>query len=377
MKLFLALGSFFPAQTGGADNWAYWHARALGRGGYQVAVATTDSGISAGQVPLNQWTPTDFGEVLYARTKIHYLPVRLFVQSVGRALQADAIHLNAIFYPISLLLALVGISAGKRIVWSVHGELAPAALTARPPLHKRLFLAIIRRLRHRMLFRVTSPVEEKYVRAVLGNDTKTLIIPLYMELPAVYSHQPERPYVLFLGRLHPIKALDQLLKATAQTPTFRQGHWKLVIAGTGEAAYEQELRDLTSELELGSQVEFVGYRDGEEKYKLMANAYLTILPSHTENFSVVVVESLAQGTPVLASIYTPWAMLAEQRAGWWVDNQPAALAEALETALRLSPGQYEAYRQNARRLAVESFDINRHIDQWETVYNTGAAVSAT
>ena len=376
MNLFIALGSFFPAQTGGADNSTYWHVRALAQLGYQVAVATTDSGLSAGQVPLNRWTPTKFGDVLYARTRVHYLPLRLFIMSVGRALRADVVHLNAIFYPISLLLALVCVPAGKRLVWSVHGELAPAALTDNPPVQKRFFLAIIRLLRHRVVFHVTSAVEQQYARLILGADIRTVVVPLYVELPAVYYHQPKQPYLLFLGRLHPIKALDQLLKALAQTATFRQSAYKLIVAGTGEPAYEQELRELTHQLGLTSQVEFVGYRDGEAKNKLMANAYLTLLPSHTENFSVVVVESLAQGTPVLASIYTPWQLLAEQQAGWWVDNTPAVLAETIDEALRLSPISYETCRQNARRLAVESFDITRHVGQWEAVYGNRVVETA-
>lgn len=367
MTLFFALGSFFPAQTGGADNSAYWLVRALSRQGYRVSVATTNSGLTDGQVPFDRWTPTDFGAVVYARTRIHYLPLRLFYFSLRRALQADVVHLNALFYPISLLLALVCVPLGKHVVWSVHGELAPEALKTSTS-RKKVFLRLIGLLKHRVTFHVTSETERAYALDTFGTAIRTVVVPLYLELPACRTHQPAEPYLLFLGRLHPIKALDRLLTALSQTPAFRQHPWRLKIVGIGEPAYEQSLKTQTTQLGLADQVDFLGFRDGDEKYELLANAYLTLLTSHTENFSIIVVESLSQATPVLTSVYTPWQLLAEQEAGWWVDNQPDVLAQTLTTALTLPDETYQQYRRNARRVAVSDFDIDRHIGRWDAVY---------
>ncbi len=367
MTLFFALGSFFPAQTGGADNSAYWLVRALSRQGYRISVATTDSGLTDGQVAFDRWTPTDFGEVIYVKTRIHYLPLRLFGRAIGRALRADVVHLNALFYPISLLLALVCVPMGKRVMWSVHGELAPAALKT-SPLRKRVFLTLISLFKHRVTFHVTSETERAYALATFGPGVSTVVVPLFLELPACLPHQPASPYLLFLGRLHPIKALDQLLMALSQTPIFREQPWSLKLVGIGDPAYEQELKDLVAQLGLTHQIDFLGFRDGAEKNQLLANAYLTLLPSHTENFSMIVVESLAQGTPVLASVHTPWRTLVEHEAGWWVDNQPDTLAQTLTEALTLPPATYDRYRRNARLLATNDFDVDRHIGRWDAVY---------
>ncbi|WP_266366599.1 glycosyltransferase [Tellurirhabdus rosea] len=378
MKLFFALGSFYPAQTGGADNSAYWMVRALAKKGHQVSVATTNSGLKPGDVEFDRWKPTEFGEVVYVRTLIHYLPLRLFWYSLRRALRADVVHLNAVFYPISILLGYACALAGKRVVWSVHGELAPEALRYSPR-RKKIFLALLGFIKHRAVFHATSPKEAGYVRQVLGASVRVKVIPLFLELPPRETRQTGQPYLLFVGRLHTVKALDRLFDALAAVPEFRTGGWHLKVVGIGEPEYEKALREQVNQLGLTDRVQFLGFRAGEEKYRLMASARATVLPSHTENFSVIVVESLSQGTPVLASIHTPWEILEETGAGWWTDNQVPVLASALQNVIKLDEAACDAYRDRAYRLATEHFDIKRHIGEWTTLYDQvsrGLPVSA-
>ena len=72
--------------------------------------------------------------------------------------------------------------------------------------------------------------------------------------------------------------------------------------------------------------------EGEEKYKLYANAYFSILVSHSENFGNVVIEALSQGTPVIASKGTPWEQLAE-KAGFWIDNDENSIACCIDISI--------------------------------------------
>ncbi len=367
MHIFYALGSFYPAQTGGADNSTYWMAQALNQRGVRVSVATTNSGLTAGQVTFDRWLPTSFGEVVYARTLIHYLPLKLLWFSVRRALKADVVHLNNLFYPSSLVLGLLCSLLGKRIVWSIHGELAPIALS-QGTAQKKVFLSLIRLLAPHVTFHVTGNLEENYLKHTFGPTVRYCRIPLYMELPAQQPRQPGPPYLLFVGRIDPIKALDNLLRAAAQSAAFQQGGYQLWLVGKGKPAYEQELANLVQELGLTNRVQFLGFRDGIEKYQLMANAQATLLPSHTENFSVIVVESLAQGTPVLASVYTPWAMLPTEGVGWQTDNRPEPLAQAIDQVIHTPPDHYATMRQRAYAVAHTHFDVHKHIGEWLTCY---------
>jgi glycosyltransferase involved in cell wall biosynthesis len=106
--------------------------------------------------------------------------------------------------------------------------------------------------------------------------------------------------LLFLSRLHPKKGLDLLVSAFARAGL--RDHATLVIAGPDSAdGYEAKVRRLVKDHGLERRVIFTGMVYGKDRLALMADADLFVLPSHQENFGIVVAESLACGTPVLIS----------------------------------------------------------------------------
>src|SRR5205085_8939458 len=80
---------------------------------------------------------------------------------------------------------------------------------------------------------------------------------------------------------------------------------------------------------LAGRVVMIGSVEGEAKKELFSNADVVVVPSHSENFGLVVAEALAHGVPVIASRGTPWQRMGEIGCGLWVDNQPESLAQAL------------------------------------------------
>jgi glycosyltransferase involved in cell wall biosynthesis len=105
-------------------------------------------------------------------------------------------------------------------------------------------------------------------------------------------------YILYLGALQKIKGVDLLLQAL---PGIFQatGEKSVVIAGSGPEL--STLRRMASELNVASVVDFPGYVTGSEKSKLLRDAGALIVPSRYEAFSIVILEALASGIPVLAS----------------------------------------------------------------------------
>ena len=90
------------------------------------------------------------------------------------------------------------------------------------------------------------------------------------------------------------------------------------------------------------------------------------LVSNSENFGNVVLESLSQGTPVVASKGTPWQSLEESKAGFWIDNNPKEIANCIDRIMSYSEKEYYLKRENAFALA-KRFDVYDNINQWETV----------
>ena len=365
-KILFPVEIFYPSQAGGTANAVYWLAKALSRNGLKPVVIASDRGVPA-EIPRDTWIDNEAGRVRFVTTASARLPITQIRLSRSEIASCDALHLSSVFYPAGLPTALRAASRGIPIVWSVRGELDADALK-RTSRAKSAVLSVIKaRLADKVTFHSTSPAETENIRRVLGERARLIEIPDYCE----FESQMDRDagdYLLFVGRLDPIKGIDLLIRAAADSEEFASRTTKIKIAGRGSEKYLGELRDLADELAIGDRVEFLGQVEGESKTRLFANAYFTVMPSHSENFGISIAESLAQGTPVIASQGTPWKLLEDDGAGFWVSNEPANLAAAIDRALLMPPDEYAAIRSRCRPTVVSRFEIDRHIDQWLDVY---------
>ena len=175
-------------------------------------------------------------------------------------------------------------------------------------------------------------------------------------------------YLLFLGRLGWKKGIENLIQALAMTDEFRRSEYILRIAGKGEPAYEEKLRKIVLDLDLSDKIDFVGQVEGEKKQNLLAEAFWTIMPSHTENFGLVVLESLAQDTPVVASTGSPWEVLETEQLGFWTDNSPEELSKILKRVIGMESSEYAEYRSRGREFVERNFDVKKNIGKWSETY---------
>ncbi len=216
-----------------------------------------------------------------------------------------------------------------------------------------------------------------------------------------------------------------------QTPlqphTRTECRWRLVIAGPDEqgtlAALERQARRLglrlaacesevsalsrddtaanASGLNMDPTIFYAGPRYGEEKFRLLQEADLVVLPSRSENFGLVVAEALAAGVPVITTKAAPWGELVggvgggsgelgvarsewgegerfnaeaqrrgggegqrpnarTSRCGWWVEVGVEPLAAALREAMALTDAERRIMGENGRHLVEAKY-------RWETV----------
>jgi glycosyltransferase involved in cell wall biosynthesis len=288
----------------------------------------------------------------------------------------NIVHAHGLWIFPNFCAAKTSIRTGKPYVVSTRGMLAEKALAFSRTGKRAAWLAF----QHRQLNRAsciiaTSDDERRHIRR---NDLTVpiAVVPPGLVLPSVASIvSPREKSVLFLGRLHPIKALNNLLHAWGDIEKLSDD-WQLLVAGPDEAGYRTTLSDLAASLGLRN-LHFLGPIYGEEKQALLSRVAYLILPSHSENYGAVVAEALSFGVPVIASTGTPWSMLRDRKAGWWIDNSPQEISCTLTEAICLSSVKWSELSRNATKLAREALSHEREGEQLRAVYEWACGLRAS
>ncbi|GAB4483417.1 MAG: hypothetical protein OHK0031_06680 [Anaerolineales bacterium] len=247
---------------------------------------------------------------------------------------ADIVHLTAVYSFPTLPVLLLCRLQNKPLVWSLRGALQDAQ--SLPFARKKMLKALWNRLclallqPQKTVLHATSPLEKELsARGLPG--IETAVIRNGVETPAQMPQRQFRPNgqlrLLFLSRLDRKKGLENLLEALTLLSDLPIS---LSVFGTGHKAYQRSLLKLAESFGLSQEtIRFYGHADGQAKRDAFFNADVFILPSYSENYGMVIAEALAQGLPVIASTETPWPQLEEKGCGLWVENSPAALAQAI------------------------------------------------
>lgn len=273
-----------------------------------------------------------------------------------RGASHGVVHDHGIWHPVHVASATVAAAAGWPLVVTPRGMLTPWALRQRRLKKKIAWHTYQHRiLRQAALLHATAEDEAQDLRR-LGLTQPIAIIPNGVTVPAsisVAAHSDSGPRTaLFLSRLHPKKGLPMLLTAWAAA---QPAGWKLQLVGPSEGGHRAELERQAVAHGIRSDIEFVGPVDDEAKWSYYANADLFVLPTHSENFGIVVAEALACGVPVITTRGAPWGALETHRCGWWTAIDPGALGKALEEATGLEPRQRQAMGERGRKLVKTTY----------------------
>lgn len=244
---------------------------------------------------------------------------------------ADIVHLTGVYNFPTFPTIFWARCLNKPIIWSPRGALQRWEGSSRIGL-KALWDSLWYHTanRARLTMHVTSE-EESCETLVRFPELRTALIPNGVDVPADLNRidRDGKLRLLFIGRLDPKKGIELLLKACSLLGTALS--WRLAIAGWGTPEYVAQLKEQIQTLGLAGQVQMLGPVLSERKKHLFEDSDVALVPSYTENFGIVVAESLAHGVPVIASKGTPWSRLVQMKCGLWVDNDPASLADAIRT----------------------------------------------
>ena len=238
---------------------------------------------------------------------------------------------------------------------------------------KKLALTLYQRhdLAKATCIHVTAQMEAENIRK-LGFKNPIALIPNGIDINE-FPVKPkpitkEKHTLLFLSRIHPKKGIELLIDAWQQLDNTLRQYWQVKIAGNGEEGYIASMEKLIKERGLNEEIKIIGPQFGEAKLAAYHSSDLFVLPTHSENFGIVVAESLACGLPVITTKGTPWEELLTNHAGWWIDIGVQPLVEALQEALQLSEEQRIQMGQNGRKLVEEKYSIEAVAQQMIQLY---------
>jgi glycosyltransferase involved in cell wall biosynthesis len=244
----------------------------------------------------------------------HYFRIsRPFAHALKREIKRfDLVHIHSLYLFTTFAAGHYALRHGVPFILRPHGSLDPYIY----PRH-RWRKRVVETLYQDRLFRRAAAVhytteDERKLAAPYTFDRPGFVVPLgldledYRPLPEPGGFRARHPetegkrILLFFGRINFKKGLDILAKAFGRIARARDDV-HLVIAGPDNDGLQADVERWLEAEGVRERTSFTGMITGEAKLALLRDADLFLLPSHTENFGISVIEAMACGLPVLIS----------------------------------------------------------------------------
>ncbi|MFT4154367.1 XrtY-associated glycosyltransferase XYAG1 [Parafilimonas sp.] len=371
MKILHLVPSYKPAYVyGGPVESIAGLCETLAAAGEDVTVyATTANGNTALEVEPGKLYMIEGVKVIYFKRQTKdplHLSFGLLKSLYKHCREFDVVHIHS-WWNIPAMAGLFICKKRKvKTLLSPRGMLSSYIINHSNSRVKRLAHQLIGKslLRYSYLHATAAMEMEACRRIMPGWQGKTLSN--ISKLPPVEMVKQPNPVftLVFLSRIHPKKGLELLFEAIAgiNKPLCLQ------IAGSGENAYISRLVKKAERLGIANKIQWLGWKGREEKFEVLMQASLFVLPSYDENFGNVVVEALHAGTPVLVTEGVALsAFVHEYGLGWVCRPEPASIQAALMDAMQ-DEARRSAIRFIAPSLIQQYFSPCRLVKQYREMY---------
>lgn len=300
MRVLNVTSSIDLRSGGGTGERTFQMSHALAQAGVQCTVLTLAIGLDDARIDSMRPADTVALPCMWRR---FYVPFGGWA-TIGKLVrQADLVHLMGHWSALNALVYLAARRAGKPYVVCPAGALP---LFGRSGWLKRAYNFLVgdAMVRNASAWIAVTPIEFPQFASYGIPASKVLVLPngvreedFSAHGPPYTARLPGSPFILFMGRLNPIKGPDLLLEAFARVSgRFAEHH--LVFAGP-DGGMLAELTASADRLGLTHRVHFLGHVEGREKAGAYQSAQLLVVPSRQEAMSIVALEAGISGTPVL------------------------------------------------------------------------------
>jgi len=269
-----------------------------------------------------------------------YIPAPFFIKIYKAILWSDIIVITGHWTLLNVMVYMVNKLLSRPYLFNPAGALH---IFGRSGIFKRIYQFLFgRSILKNAECMIAIPKEEAELFYEMGiPKSKVAVIPNGISMYDFSSQDdsgfrkkfniPNKPFILFMGRLNAIKGPDILLQAFIQiAPKFTDV--QLVMAGPDDGMHKS-LKEIAQKHQLSDRVHFIGYVAGLDKSNAYHAAEMLVVPSRLEAMSIVALESSACATPVVMTDVCGFSELQEAGGGLEVAVAVTALQDAIAALL--------------------------------------------
>lgn len=387
MKIGILIHTFYPAISAGGPVYSTINTcHKLSEIGVKIYISTSDLNCTKKlNIKQNSWFKYRnnifikyYSEKIIGRFSLSLRQILFLWKDIK---DVDVVHIQGIFNTILPIGLFYAYKFNKPIVLSPRGAFGEWCLQGGRKFKKTWLKLFISPVANKITWHSTSSQECNEIQKLYPL-AKVIIIPngINYEEYSNIAHLSKNKFMLkfsnmdlspskiiiSMGRIQKKKGFDILIKAF-NNMLKEHPLAVLLIAGDEENKKEKEkenLEKLILKYQLEKNVFFIGMIEGQEKFEFFANADLFVLPSHNENFGNVYAESLAAGTPILASTNTPWEDVGNARCGKWVPN---TIKDTEVAMIELLEKNRDELRVNSKNY-IRKFDWKNIAREFKSIY---------
>ncbi|TKX52989.1 glycosyltransferase family 1 protein [Halorubrum sp. SS7] len=362
----------FPPDVGGAETYAYELSNTLGRAGHNVDVFTMEAATD-GEIDVHENVSVTR---LMKRRRLVTVDTVLFSIVARRKIDFDAYDVvHGTLMPASTVAFTPGFGmADVPLVVTSHGTSVGEMRSSDPHTYEDYLMkyvfhpmnivldSIAGRFADRIIA-ISDHTQEQLVDTYRFDSDRVSMIPHGVDNERFHPDAGPHPApdsekftLLYVGRLGPRKGVDLAIESFA---ALDRPDVELLIAGTGR--HEDRLRNLASELGVSNRVRFLGFVPDDELPALYASSDLFVLLSSYEGYGLVLLESMACGTPVVASRAGGITTVVDGKSGALVSREIGDIIDSIDSFIEDNDHHLEA--TSAAQTRATELDWNEVADR--------------
>ena len=279
--------------------------------------------------------PTDF------ISKVWPFHSPLFTEKLKKAISDfDLLHIHEIWHYPEYVCYKYAKQMQKPYLVTIHGALDSSCLNYKAN-KKKIYSALIQKkiLREAAALHAVNEDEVKSTADYVYNKNIFCVpnglntaefenLPDKSELGNLYNRIKGKKVILFLGRIHPKKGLDILARAFVEIAK-KKDDVCLLIVGPDNNHYQRQIEKILDEQNATDKVVFTGILAGTDKLAVLSGSDIFVLPSHSEGFSMSILEAMICGLPVVITKECHFSEVQKVQAGRIIDSDIYELSDTI------------------------------------------------